>query len=193
MEQSVPIISNTFWTPFLGPPFFEKGPPKIKPCFVSFSPHPCVSFPPSTTAKFIISHTHHSLFQCKHFFRSGLVYLVLLLDLNPFFSKLLPLSSHSCPLLLLSWFPFLLSFLSIPHVFSLFMEDSFTHIYLWHDYFTCISLLPLVQVSFSLLCSPSFISFPFYLHLWLRVPHSSPQQSLLFLLAHSYWICFIVL
>ena len=32
--------------------------------------------------------------------------------LGSFFSKLLPLSSHSCPLLLLSWFPLLLSFLS---------------------------------------------------------------------------------
>lgn len=102
---------------------------------MSSSPHPCVSFPPSTTPKFIISHTHHSLFQCEHFFRFGLVYLVLLLDLNPFFSKLLPLSSYSCPLLLLSWFPFLLSFLSIPHVFSLSLVDSFTHTYMWLDYF----------------------------------------------------------
>lgn len=100
---------------------------------MSSSSHPCASIPPPL--KSIISHTHHSLFQCKHFFHSGLVYLVLLLDLNPFFSKLLPLSSHSCPILLLSCFPFLLSSLSIPHVFSLFMEDSFTHIYLWHDYF----------------------------------------------------------
>ena len=209
MEQSVPISSDTFLGDPLSkiPPFLKKGPPKITEGG-TFDPHWPISKinpafclpvptlvlqPPPPPLKSIISHTHHSLFQCKHFFCSGLVYLVLLLDLNPFFSKLLPLSSHSCPLLLLSCFPFLLSSLSIPHVFSLFMEDSFTHIYLWHDYFTCISLLPLVQVSFSLLCSPSFISFPFYLHLWLRVPHSSPQQSLLFLLAHSYWICFIVL
>ena len=136
MEQSVPISSNTFWTPFLGPPFFEKGPPKITEGG-PFDPHwpiskinpafglpvPTLVFqppPPPPTPKSIIFHTHHSLFQCKHFFRSGLVYLVLFLDLNPFFSKLLPLSSHSCPLLLLSCFPFILSSLSIPHVFSLF-------------------------------------------------------------------------
>ena len=179
MVQSVPISSNTFWTPFLGTPFSKKRAPKIKPCFVSSSPHPCVSFPPpppSTTPKSIISHTHHSLFQCKHFFHSGLVYLVLLLDLNPFFSKLLPLSSHSCPILLLSCFPFLLSSLSITHVFSLFMEDSFTHIYLWHDYFylhfpapTCSSviftpLLPMFHLLFllssSLTKSPPLFSSP---------------------------------
>ena len=149
MEQSVPISSNTFWTPFLGTPFSKKRAPKIKPCFVSSSPPPCVSFPPppSTTPKSIISHTHHTLFQCKHFFRSGLVYLVLLLDLNPFFSKLLPLSSHSCPLVLLSCFPFLLSFLSIPRFFRCSWRTA-------SPTFTCdmimkvfpsVSLLPLVH------------------------------------------------
>ena len=31
MEQSVPISSNNFWgTPFLGPPFFKKGPLKLQ-------------------------------------------------------------------------------------------------------------------------------------------------------------------
>ena len=143
MEQSVPISSNTFLGDPLSktPPFLKKGPPKLQKGahltligqFLRETLLFVFQFPPlcfNPRLKSIISHTHHSPFQCKHFFQSGLVYLVLLLDLNPFFSKLLPLSSHSCPLLLLSCFPFLLSSLSIPHVFSLFMEDSFTHIYL---------------------------------------------------------------
>ena len=115
---------------------------------MSSSSHPCASIPPpSPPLKSIISHTHHSLFQCKHFFHSGLVYLVLLLDLNPFFSKLLPLSSHSCPLLLPSCFPFLLSFLSIPRFFRCSWRTAsptFTCDMIM-NFFPSVSLLPLVH------------------------------------------------
>ena len=184
MEQSVPISSNTFLGDPLSktpPPFLKKGPPKIteggtfdphwpiskiNPAFCLPVPTLVLQSPPPprpSSLKSIISHTHHSLFQCKHFFHSGLVYLVLLLHLNPFFSKLLPLSSHSCPILLLSCFPFLLSSLSIHMFFPCLWRTVSPTFTCDMIIFTCISLLPLVQVSFSLLFSPCFISFSFYL------------------------------
>lgn len=59
-------------------------------------------------------------------------------------------------------------------------------------FFPTVPLLPLVHKCHFHSFSPSFISFPFYLLLWLRVPHSSPLPCPLFLLAHSHWIFFLL-
>ena len=108
------VCTNKF--NYLGPPKITEGGPfdphwpisKINPAFclpvptlvLQSAPPPQVCYFPHTSFS-VLMQALLSLWTSLFGFALG-----------SFFSKLLPLSSHSCPLLLLSWFPLLLSFLS---------------------------------------------------------------------------------